>query len=103
MTARYWRPPHVILSARGGAHYVTDANAGTLFEVNESAYIVLAGAGEPKDATEMAAPLLLAFPGVPAEEIERDVADLIGELLEQRLLEHQANEDHRAPRPSTRI
>jgi hypothetical protein len=85
--ARFRIRPGLVVTSKGEARFLTDLGTGQVWELNETAALIVEAAGQGRSAKEIAAVLAERYPEVPRSEVERDLHDLLGELLRSGMLE----------------
>lgn len=84
---RYRARPGLVLSAKGEAHFLTDLGTGQVWELNGTAAFIFEAASRGQPVAEVGEALAARHPEVPRGELERDLAELLDDLLRLGVLE----------------
>lgn len=85
----------LLLSGQEGERYATSLDDGAVYRLNEPAYLVLEGAKSGSSLGDIVNSLCRTFPEVPAEEIHRDVEEVLREFVAQGILAREPEEPAR--------
>ena len=86
MGVAFVRAPDVVVTRRAGAAFLTRLDTGDVFEANEVALLVFERAAGGATTPQVVAEVAARHPDVPADEVHRDVADVLDAFLDCGLL-----------------
>lgn len=76
----------LVVSAKGEAHYITDLATGQVWEMNATAALLFEAARKGATVKALSDALAAKHPEVPRDEVERDAAELVEEMVRAGLL-----------------
>ena len=86
MRVAYARAPDVVVTRKGERAFLTRLDTGDVFEANAVALLVFEAVGRGGTVEDAAAAVAGAFPDVPADEVRRDVEDVLAAFEASGLL-----------------